>query len=96
MGFLHCLNNLLNTSCAVRISTKIHWVALNFLDDFSQLFLLACFSYLLSEVVSKRVIHEFHIEFDGVLKYLVIDITHILLYLLLQESASSLISREDV
>jgi len=73
------------------IFAQIHRILLNFLNNFSQLLFLACFSDFLCQIVPKWVIHQLHVVINRVLKYYVVYLIYILLYLFLQKSAPTLI-----
>jgi len=80
---LNSFNYLLNRPSSVSILAQIDRILLNFLNDFSKLLFLACFSYFLSQIVPKWVIHEFHVVLNCVLKYDIVYLISVFLNLLL-------------
>jgi hypothetical protein len=77
------------------IPTEAYWILFYFLDDLSELVLRACLSDFLCQVIAKGIIHQVHVVIDCMLEDLISDLLVVLIYLLLQEPTSSLVSGQD-
>ena len=93
LRLLDYLDDLLDAPGAVGVSAEPHWVLLHSLDDLSELLLAARLGYLLRQVVAEGVVHQVHAAVNHAHEDPVPHFILLLIDLLLQEPAASLVSR---
>ena len=88
--------NFLDGTGAMRVTAKANGVWLNCLNYLPKLIVRATFGYLLSKIVSERIIHNLHEASYCMIKYYLLKLWIVLLNFLLKETASTLIFGEKI